>query len=167
MNPFTDGPLPALDPASADRCGIDRASLGQLLGFRLRRINIQLSRDFALATTDFDLRSGEYTSLAIISSNPGVSQNEICRATGLDKSAAVAVIDDLLKRKWVVRNRSDEDRRRYLLTTTPEGEQALAILVSRTRQIENPILSCLTDLERAMLFALLDKVVDRVLDDPN
>ena len=143
---------------------IDRSALDALLGFRLRRVNLALARKFALATGDHGLRGGEFTSLAIIACNPGMSQNGICRATGLDKSAAVAVIDDLLQRGWIARERCGEDRRRYQLTITQAGKQALDDLVARTGDIEAPILDALSTPERAMLFALLDKLVDRVLD---
>lgn len=144
---------------------IDRATLDELLGFRLRRVQIRLARDFSAATTDHVLRSGEYTALAVIASHPGVSQNEICKATGLDKSAAVAVIDGLHERKWITRRRSDQDRRRYVLTISAAGRRALADLVGRTRHIEEPVLSALSTRERAQLFALLDKLVERVLAD--
>lgn len=143
---------------------LDRTSLDLLLGFRLRRVNLALARDFSLATADHGLRSGEFTSLAIIACNPGISQNDICHTTGLDKSAAVAVIDELLRREWIERARSGEDRRRYLLSITAAGEAALDDLVARTSAIEAPVLAALSTAERAMLFALLDKLVDRVLD---
>lgn len=146
---------------------IDRSALDALLGFRLRRVNHALTRGFTLATGDHRLRGGEFTSLAIIACNPGISQNEICRTTGLDKSAAVAVIDDLIRRGWIARERCGQDRRRYLLTITQAGRQALDDLVARTGVIEAPVLAALTMPERAMLFALLDKLVDRVLDTDN
>lgn len=136
-----------------------------LLGFRLRRVNIRLTREFAAATTDIGLRSGEFTSLTAIAAKPGMSQSELCRETGLDKSAAVAVIDDLSRRGWIVRDRSGADRRRHVLSITPAGERALDDLVRRTRTVEAPVLSCLTDLEKTMLMALLDKVVGHIVAD--
>lgn len=142
-------------------------SIDALLGFRLRRVNIRLSRDFAAATGDAGLRSGEFTSLAAIAARPGISQSGICRETGLDKSAAVAVIDDLLRRGWIERGRCSEDKRRHALSITASGERALADLVARTRRIEAPVLSCLTELEATMLMALLDKVVGHILDEDN
>ncbi len=145
----------------------NRAPLAELLGFRLRRVNQALAREFARAAGDYGLREGEFTSLATIASNPGISQNEICRVTGIDKTAAVAVIDDLERRGWVTRARAANDRRRYVLHIAPAGQRALDDLVGRTRQIEERVLAALTGAERGRLFAALDKLVERVLaNDP-
>jgi DNA-binding MarR family transcriptional regulator len=144
---------------------IERSALDDLLGFRLRRVNQALARGFTAATGDHGLRAGEFTSLAVIASNPGISQNAVCHATGLDKSAAVAVIDDLLRRGWIARERAAEDRRRALFSVTAQGERALDDLVARTRVVEAPVLAALTRAERTTLFALLDKLVEQVLDN--
>lgn len=144
---------------------LNRAALAELLGFRLRRVNQALAREFSRATGDYGLREGAFTSLATIASNPGISQGEICRVTGLDKTAAVAVIDDLERRGWVVRARAADDRRRYVLHVAPAGRRALDDLVGRTREIEDRVLAVLTDAERGRLFVTLDKLVDRVLAD--
>ena len=142
---------------------LNRAAMAELLGFRLRRVNQALAREFGRATDDYGLREGEFTSLATIASNPGISQNEICRVTGIDKTAAVAVIDDLERRGWVTRARAADDRRRYVLHIAPAGRRALDDLVDRTREIEDRVLAALTDAERRRLFATLDKLVECVL----
>jgi DNA-binding MarR family transcriptional regulator len=142
---------------------LNREALAELLGFRLRRVNLALSREFARATGDYGLREGEFTSLATIASNPGISQGEICRVTGLDKSAAVAVIDDLERRGWIARARAPDDRRRHVLRIEPAGQRALEDLVGRTRDIEGEVLAALTDAQRGALFAALDVLVERVL----
>lgn len=142
---------------------LNRAALAELLGFRLRRVNQALSREFARAAGDYALREGEFTSLATIASNPGISQNEICRVTGLDKSAAVAVIDNLERRGWITRGRAPDDRRRHVLRIEPAGQRALEDLVGRTRDIEGRILAGLSDAQRGELFAALDKLLERVL----
>jgi DNA-binding MarR family transcriptional regulator len=139
------------------------ATLDRLLGFRLRRINLHLARQFSVAVADHALRSGEYSALAAIAAAPGLSQSAICKATGLDKSAAVAVIDALLKRDWIVRARAPQDRRRHVLTLSATGEAAFAGLVERTLEIEAPLLSALSGAEREQLFTLLNKLVERVL----
>ena len=146
---------------------LNRAAFAELLGFRLRRVNQALAREFSRATGDYGLREGEFTALATVASNPGISQNDICRVTGLDKTAAVAVIDDLERRGWITRARAADDRRRHVLHIAPAGQRALADLVERTREIEDRVLAALTDVERRRLFASLDKLVERVLaNDP-
>ena len=44
------------------------------------------------ALDPFDLRTGGFSTLALIAANPGCSQTELARAVGMDKSAVVAII---------------------------------------------------------------------------
>src|SRR4051794_12603534 len=97
-------PVRADAAAGNERMNLGR--LGEFIGFRLRRVQNQLSRDFAAATTEHNLRSGLFSSLALISSNPGVSQNELSQEVGLDKSVTVTIVDDLEERGWATRKRS-------------------------------------------------------------
>ncbi len=139
-----------------------QVELGQLemgLGFKLRRLQMNLSRNFAVAVAGHGLRSGQFSSLAIIGANPGISQNEVSRETGLDKSATVMIVDDLESRGWAVRKRSEQDRRRHSLFITPKGQKVLNELVAEMHKAEAPAFQFLTDIEKSIFFSLLDKIV--------
>jgi DNA-binding MarR family transcriptional regulator len=132
--------------------------LGDFLGFRLRRVQNQLSRDFAAATADHNLRSGLFSSLALIAANPGVSQNELSHEVGLDKSVTVTIVDDLEARGWASRKRSKSDRRRHALFATPAGEAELDALFAILEQTENEALHQLSPAELHLLSELLDRM---------
>ena len=138
--------------------GMSLGRLGEFLGFRLRRVQNQLSRDFASATASHNLRSGLFSSLALISANPGVSQNELSREVGLDKSVTVTIVDELETRGWATRERSKSDRRRHALFVTPEGEAELESLFGILEQTENAALHQLSPAELHLLHELLDRV---------
>jgi DNA-binding MarR family transcriptional regulator len=55
-------------------------------------------------------------------------QVELSRATATDPAAMMRAIDALERRGWVVRSSCDEDRRRKLVSLTPEGRRALGEL---------------------------------------
>ena len=138
--------------------GMSLGRLGEFLGFRLRRVQNQLSRDFATATAHHNLRSGLFSSLALISANPGVSQNELSREVGLDKSVTVTIVDELESRGWATRERSKSDRRRHALFATPAGEAKLEELFGVLEQTENEALHQLSPAELHLLHALLDRI---------
>lgn len=140
----------------AERMGLGR--LGEFLGFRLRRVQNQLSRDFAAATADHNLRSGLFSSLALISANPGASQNELSREVGLDKSVTVTIVDELESRGWATRERSKSDRRRHALFATPAGEAKLNELFGVLERTENAMLHQLSTAELHLLHELLDRL---------
>ncbi len=132
--------------------------LGEFVGFRLRRLQNQLSRDFAAATASMNLRSGLFSSLSLISSNPGISQSDLSRAIGLDKSVTVAIVDELEERGWAIREKSKIDRRRHALTTTAAGERQLDQLFSLLEQTEDQVLHQLSPAEHHLLIELLDRM---------
>ena len=134
--------------------------LGDFVGFRLRRIQNQLSRDFAAASDEYNLRSGLFSSLAIIAANPGISQNEVSRAVALDKSITVQIVDELEKRGLGVRKRSKVDRRRYSLFITPAGEAVLDELFAILARTEDKVLHQLSPDELEMMNRLLDRVYE-------
>lgn len=143
---------------TASEARLNLGRLGDFVGFRLRRVQNQLSRDFAAETAAQGLRSGLFSSLAIISANPGVSQSELSREVGLDKSVTVTIVDELEKFGWAERRRSPHDRRRHALYTTPEGEAHLDELFAIVAKTEDAVLHQLSPAEHHVLSELLDRM---------
>lgn len=147
----------------SDAANLALGRLGDFVGFRLRRVQNQLSRKFASATADMGLRSGLFSSLAIVVANPGISQSELSREVGLDKSVTVTIVDELEKYGWAERRRSPEDRRRHALFVTPEGNQQLDRLFARMEEVEGDVLHQLTPAEHQLLNDLLDRMYEAVV----
>lgn len=151
-------PAPTRSISAVNDEDLDLGRLGNFIGFRLRRIQNQLSNAFTVLSVDQGLRPGEFSALAIISANPGLSQAKMAREVGLDKSAAVMVIDDLERLGFAERRRSPNDRRRYALYTTAQGEAALETLFARLSAVEQDVLNALGPRDMQVLSAMLDRV---------
>jgi len=144
---------PARDPLRLGR-------LGDLVGFRLRRIQTHFGRDFSAATAGEGLRSGMMSTLALIAANPGISQTEAAKATLLDKSAAVLIVNELERRGFARRVQAENDRRRHALFVTPEGEAYLTRLLDTLSGIEDRVLDHLSAEELRALNRLLDRLYE-------
>ena len=132
--------------------------LGNFLGFRFRRMQDQLTKAFSSATAAHNLKSGSFSSLALISANPGLSQQDLCREVGLDKSVTVLMVNDLESRGLAVRKKSKQDKRRHALFITPAGEAFLAELFEILNEVEGGLMSVLSPEELAMLKGLMDRI---------
>ena len=132
--------------------------LGNYVGFRMRRVQNQLSANFAAATAHYGIRAGLFSSLALIEANPGISQQELSSTVGLDKSITVQIVDELEKRGWAKRGRSTVDRRRHSLTVQPEGKKTLDELFSIMVDVESEVLAQLSVEERPLFDAALDRM---------
>ena len=152
-------------PAAAPQAGADLGVLRDVLGFRFRRIQNHLSTTFRDRLAGRDLKPGEFSALALISANPGISQIELARLGGFDKTSVVMLIDDLERWGWAVRERSTADRRRVSLSVTPKGDDMLAELVEIARDTEASIAKALSAAELRRLYETLDRIYDLCFDD--
>ena len=150
-----------IDRKAVDGEGVGRLQLGRLgdyVGFRMRRVQNQLSADFAAATAHYSIRAGLFSSLALIEANPGISQQELSSTVGLDKSITVQIVDELERRDWAKRTRSTVDRRRHSLTVRPAGKQTLDELFAIMVDVESEVLAQLSPAERPLFDAALDRM---------
>ena len=129
--------------------------LPTLLGYRLRRAQQAVFRDFASAVAE--ISPGRAGMLLLIDANPGVTQGRLAQAVGLDRSTMVGVIDALEERGLIERRRG-EDRRTNGLWLTRSGRGTLARLKNRIEAHERRFAAHLSAAERAQLVALLEKL---------
>jgi DNA-binding MarR family transcriptional regulator len=134
-------------PEPADAGPKDLGVLKDVLGFRLRRVQNHLAQNFRERLADRNLKPGEFSALALISANPGISQIELAEEGGFDKTSLVMMIDDLETWGWAVRRRSTVDRRRHALHVTPAGKKVLNELFQVAKEVEAPIAQALGEAE--------------------
>ena len=156
---MTSEPAPIANAEPDEPQGeISLGILENLIGFRIRRIQNHLSRSFNALLNRDEIRPGVFSALALISANPGMSQKTLAREVGFDKATIVAILDNMERLGWTMRQRSKTDRRRHLLFVTSVGEAALKEMTGLARDNEAAINASLTDAERQTLQALLDKL---------
>jgi len=85
-------------PAASKKSDVDYGLLPGLVGYQLRMAQIALFRDFAQGPGGEDVTPGLFGVLVIIEANPDLKQSELARATHLDRSTVVTVIDNLERR---------------------------------------------------------------------
>ncbi|MBW7860795.1 MAG: MarR family transcriptional regulator [Rhodocyclaceae bacterium] len=137
---------------------LDYGMLPNLAGYQLRLAQVAIFRDFSESLGEFDVTPGLFGVLVIIEANPGLKQSELARATHLDRSTVVSVIDNLERRNLVVRRPAQNDRRSNALTLTERGSTLLQTLKARVEDHEARLVAHLTESERTTLVSLLRKI---------
>lgn len=105
-------------------------------------------------------RTWHFVVLVALTRSGPASQSALSRRTGVYRSDMVAVINDLAERGFVDRTRDPEDRRRNVITVTPEGRDHLRRLDAIINRAQDDLLAPLTQAERHTLTGLLTRILD-------
>ena len=131
--------------------------LDSLLGYRMRRAQGAMHRDYMATVADLALTQKQTATLWLINANPGVSQVSIAGALGMDRATMMSVTDRLEERGLLVRKRSSVDRRRQELYLTPSGQSTLRKVKARIAEHESRFKALFKPAELAALLAALKK----------
>ena len=151
------------EPRGAGLEAVDLGMLGETVGPAIRHLRNHLTVRIMEGLERFELRTGSFSTLALIAANPGCAQSDISRETGFDKSVVVALIDELERRGLAERARSHADRRRNILTLTEAGHKLLEEMNAVVRAVEKPIRQALTSEEMDTLLRLNRKALQAML----
>ncbi len=128
-------------------------------------IEFLMARARALGTThaneqlaSLKLKARSYAVLALACSQSRPSQRELAEFLSLDASQIVALVDDLERRGYVVREADVSDRRSNVIVGTSEGMALCQRAVSAVTVAENKSLKALDEAERDQLRDLLARV---------
>ena len=145
------------DPVLPGR--LDHGRMQKLLGYNLAQAAIPSFKIFNKRIGEpFQLRRLDFTILMLIVANPHVTQRQMSLALDVSAPRLTIVCDKLVDRELITRTRSQDDRRKQYIALTPKG----TALVRKTDRIadsmEKELLGHLSDLEKTLLFQLLEKV---------
>jgi DNA-binding MarR family transcriptional regulator len=143
--------------------GDDRATPARLRSLPSRLLS-QLAAHADRLVTDrlagIDARKWHYAVLAALQEFGPASQAALSRSTGIYSGDLVAVINELADRGLVERVPDPTDRRRNVITVTPQGRRRLRQLDRLVDTSQDTLLAPLTQAERDQLTQLLTRLLD-------
>jgi DNA-binding MarR family transcriptional regulator len=125
--------------------------LGQAALAGDRRVNEELAAE--------GVRKYHFRVLVALSEHGPLSQADLGRRLHIDRSDMVAVVGELEASGFIGRERDPDDRRRNVVSLTPEGEAGLARMDAAVKRAQAELLAPLSAKERRELTRLLDLVV--------
>ena len=140
--------------------------LEQFLPYRISILANRVSSVIANAyASKFGLTITEWRIMAILGRYPGVSAEQICQRTQMEKSIVSRAIARMLQRELVVRSVDEKDRRRSSLILSSVGEEIYAEIIPLSRAYQDSLTECFTEQERKQFEQLLGKLYRHASDE--
>jgi DNA-binding MarR family transcriptional regulator len=151
---MTDGPYNA-----------DEVQLESSLGYYLTKARNVLVERMDRAVKPLGLTAQQIGVILMLASRRANTPFEMSRAMSYDSGSMTRLLDRLEKKGFVVRTRSDADRRMVKLELTPQGHEAARQLPSLGTAVLNEQLRGFSAAEHATLIDLLGRFIANGLGD--
>lgn len=137
----------------------DGFDLSQSPSHLLRR-SVQLANDlFARELGASDLTKQQFTVLAAVEQNEGVSQTDLVGVTGIDRSTLAEMIRRMIARGLLARERTEADQRANAVHLGANGRKALRSARSASEKVEKSLLATLPAADRVKFVRMLTVLV--------
>ncbi len=133
-------------------------ALESLVGYNLKRAYVILQNDYRAVMGDHGLSPRVFSALTFVVETPNLTQSDLARRLGIERSGLVAIVDELEGRGYLCRVAVPQDRRVQALSPTDAGVQAYEAALKLVHDHEDRILHTLDAVERAQLLHLLKKI---------
>ena len=145
-------------PTPAGPRALDQTSLQRLIGYNLRRAEVQMRGQVARVLGADDIRAVEYSILSLIATNHEVTQKDLGEALSVKRPNMVSLVERLERRGLIVRTLLARDRRNHLLTITADGKSLLAKLHANLDAFEAATFGAWSAAERDLISVLLRRI---------
>jgi DNA-binding MarR family transcriptional regulator len=127
-------------------------------GYLLARLGDASRRRFIRALEPESLHPRHFGVMNMVAAQPGVSQQQLQKQTGIDPSSMVAVIDELERLGLAERRPHPDDRRARAIYLSTTGEAKLKRVRALAAKLQRELFAPLTSEERDEFIALLGKL---------
>lgn len=128
------------------------------VGHILRRAHQRATAVFQSTIGDASITPTQFAALVKLHDNGEVSQNHLGRLTAMDPATIQGVIRRLQERRLIAGRPDLKDRRRTLLSLTPEGRALILRLVENGFKVSASVLAPLNSAEQDLFLSLLRRL---------
>ena len=137
---------------------LDLGFVADLLGYRIRLVQIAAFKDFEAGAKGFGQAPRYFGLLCLIEANPGLPQGRLAEGVHLVRSSLVPIIDKLEGEGLIERRSSSADRRLKAVWMTTKGKKLLARLRPLVEAHERRLTQGFSAIEKKALLDLLGRV---------
>lgn len=130
--------------------------------FLIYKLNLLIKNNYQKQLKEFDITTEQWQVLKSLYLNDQCNQKELAKICFKDQAALTRILDILEKKELVKREKSQNDRREFLIVLTSEGEELAEKTMALISEEIKRMYSGFTDEEENALKSLLKKLVDNL-----
>lgn len=134
------------------------SDLETLIGYNLKRAYVIVQTDFRAALGEDGMSARVFSALSLCVRYPDITQSELARMMGIERSGLVAIVDELEGKGHLRRAPVPGDRRVQALVPTPAGRAAYQEALATVRAHEDRLFADMSAAEKETLLTLLRKI---------
>ena len=139
--------------------GNDTFQLDDAIGHLLRRAYQRTSAVLISQIGEYDITPVQFATLARLYELGLVSQNKLGRLVDVEPGNFHGVINRLLKRKLVVKQKDSLDQRKINLSLSDSGFELIELLIPMSERATETTLKALNESQQRQLYKLLDRIL--------
>jgi len=143
--------VPTPGPDDQPPAGEPLPALAGRLGYLLKHAQLRLAELTASAMAPFGITGRQLAVLIAIDSQAPLSQQEVARRLGVDRTTMVLLIDELENKRLAQRRQDPGDRRKNAVALTDTGRTTLQAAASASAEAERLFLGSLSGHEASQL----------------
>lgn len=147
--------MPRFDPSELQSGSSD---LEELIGYNLKRAYVVVQNDYRDVLGEDHLAPRMFSALSLTMQYENLTQSDLARMLGIERSGLVAIVDDLEARGFLARTSVPGDRRVQALVPTENGRGFYDDMIAKVRAHEAELFSEMTRNEIETLMQLLKKI---------
>lgn len=132
--------------------------LRQFVGYSMKRAFLLIQDDMNRTLEPLGLRMMTFSTLAIVTENPGISQTLVARTLRIERSGVVLLVDELETSDLIERRKVKGDRRSYALYTTVKGRKLWRAAQTAVKKHEEKLFEHLSEKEISEMHAKLETI---------
>ncbi len=137
---------------------VDTRYLESLIGYNARRAALAVIEVFLERMAPYGLKPVDFSTLSLITHNPGITARQLCHTLGLLPPNMVGMVNAFERRGLVERRVHPTDRRAQGLYLTEAGQALMTKAEQTASALEQDVAHKLTAQQQKTLMALLQKI---------
>ena len=129
------------------------------VGYLVKRCGILMTQIAEQRFQSQPITFTQWVVLAQLSEHSSLTPTELSEQLGHDIGALTRIVDDLLKKKLVRRQRSEQDRRAVQITVTAEGRRLAKATKAVVLELANDVVEPYSRAETDLLISLLQRML--------